>query len=222
MRLAVAAFVKTPGCSPIKTRLAAEIGEAHALEFYRLAVAAVRGVMVSAQTAGVIEPYWAVAEAGREVAWTGFATIAQGEGDLGARLDRVYARLLADYGGVALIGADAPALTVSHFVQAREALAQGAAYVMGPARDGGFYLLAGAKPIDAAIWDSVPYSQADTGRRLVQALAGRGRLQELLPLGDVDTRADLMSLARDLAALGEPSEEQRALSSWLSRSFSSF
>jgi len=107
MTAAVAIFVKTPGLSPVKTRLAAGVGVEAATEFHRLAAASVAGV---ARACGEeIVPYWAVAEqeALDAPAWRGFPTIWQGEGGLGARLDRIYATLLLRHGRVLLIGADA-------------------------------------------------------------------------------------------------------------------
>jgi glycosyltransferase A (GT-A) superfamily protein (DUF2064 family) len=109
MTPAVAIFVKTPGLSPVKTRLAAGgMGAEAATEFHRLSVAGV------ARACGDdVAPYWAVAE--REAlappAWRGFPAIWQGEGGLGARLDRIYATLLQRHGRVLLIGADAPQIT---------------------------------------------------------------------------------------------------------------
>ena len=74
--------------------------------------------------------------------------VQQGEGDLGARLDCVYAALR--HGGapaVALLGADAPQLSPKHLAEAGFlALEAGANFVIGPATDGGFYLFAGKAP----------------------------------------------------------------------------
>lgn len=112
MTPAVAIFVKTSGLSPVKTRLAVGgMGAEAATEFHRLAAASVAGVARACRDD--VAPYWAVAE--REAlaapAWRGFPAIWQGEGGLGARLDRIYATLLQRHGRVLLIGADAPQIT---------------------------------------------------------------------------------------------------------------
>ena len=59
----LAIFVKTPGVSPLKTRLAQAIGQDAAEAFHRLAAAAVADVAKQAQAAmpGLVA-YWAVAE----------------------------------------------------------------------------------------------------------------------------------------------------------------
>jgi glycosyltransferase A (GT-A) superfamily protein (DUF2064 family) len=46
---ALAIFVKTPGLSPVKTRLAEGIGQARAEAFYRLAVDAVAEVALATE-----------------------------------------------------------------------------------------------------------------------------------------------------------------------------
>ena len=61
---AVATFVKTPGISPLKTRLAKEIGEESAINFYNLSLNAIRNVLKAAEQESqkTLKPYWAVAE----------------------------------------------------------------------------------------------------------------------------------------------------------------
>jgi glycosyltransferase A (GT-A) superfamily protein (DUF2064 family) len=213
MKLAVAVFVKTPGLSPLKTRLAAGIGAAAAHEFYRLACAAVAEVLAGAPD---LSPWWAVAEAEGAGRWTGFPVVLQGEGPLGSRLDRVYAQLRAKM-PVALIGADAPQLGVAQLEAARAALAGGASFVLGPAADGGFYLFAGRAPVPAEVWGSVPYSATDTAARLAAALAPHGRVAYLEMLTDVDEAPDLLALAREFDAVPELSSAQRDLRDWLAR-----
>ncbi len=60
MSASLAIFVKTPGYSPVKTRLAASIGQRRAEQFHRLAAAAVAAVAKAAMPA--VTPYWAIAE----------------------------------------------------------------------------------------------------------------------------------------------------------------
>jgi hypothetical protein len=120
---ALAIFVKTPGLSPVKTRLAASLGTKAATRFHELAAAATAAVVHQCQP--LLIPYWAIAETGHPEAaraWPDFASVEQGEGDLGARLDRVYAHLQARHGRALLIGADAPQLTSALLRQALSAL----------------------------------------------------------------------------------------------------
>lgn len=209
---ALAIFVKTPGLSPIKTRLAAGIGEKDAGSFYALAI---RAVEASARLAAAdLVPCWAVAEAeaASHPLWSGFPTLAQGEGGLGDRLDHVYATLLARHGSVLMIGADSPQLTGADLQRAARSLDP---FAMGRAEDGGFWLFGGAVPIAREIWQSVPYSTEHTADRLLAAIAPWGPTRFLPSLHDVDRAEDLQSLALALESLPEPTPEQNALALWL-------
>lgn len=214
MTPALALFVKTPGLSPVKTRLAGTLGVVQATQFHRLAATATMAVVRRCQPELV--PYWAIAEAGATagLAWPELAQIRQGEGSLGARLHRVHAELQARHGRVLLIGADAPQVTPGLLVAALDAL-DAHPFVLGPAADGGFWLFGGREPIAPAVWLGVRYSQADTAAQLRSALAARGSLASLPTLTDVDMAADLPVLAQALSALAKPLPEQSALLDWL-------
>jgi glycosyltransferase A (GT-A) superfamily protein (DUF2064 family) len=206
---ALAIFVKTPGLSPVKTRLAAGIGVAKAEHFYRLAVEAV--AEVAAASIPSLVPYWAVAEraAMDDPMWSGFDRISQGEGGLGDRLDHVYARLLARHGSVLLIGADSPQITARGLADAAGAAHP---FAMGRAEDGGFWLFGGDRPINGAVWRAVPYSASDTADRLVARLEGVTFVETLR---DVDEAGDLVALRTALAGLAAPVPAQAALAAWL-------
>lgn len=207
---AVCIFVKTPGLSPVKTRLSAGIGQARALRFYELACAAVGAVVRSSGFLG----FWAVAEAAGAASWTRFPVLLQGEGDLGARLDTVYSTARRQASRVLLIGADAPQITAALLRQASGALAKDP-FVLGPATDGGFYVMGGARGIPREVWLETPYSAPDTAARLKAALSAYGTVAELATRTDVDERADLLRLRDELGRVEEPLEEQRALLRWL-------
>ena len=216
MTAAVAIFVKTPGLSPVKTRLAAALGTADATGFYRLAAAATAEVARSCQPA--LTPYWAIAEYGpvAAAAWHGFAHVEQGEGDLGERLDRIYATLQARHGRVLLIGADAPQLTPAMLRAALAVLDDtDEPFVLGEASDGGFWLFGGRVPIPKTVWCTVRYSQAHTASELRALLAPLGVVANAPRLTDVDNATDLPSLAHALAALPDPVPAQRTLHNWL-------
>lgn len=228
---AIAIFVKTIGLSPIKTRLARGIGSAAAETFHRLSCQATAAVV--RQAAERMTPYWAVAEpAGIEdPGWQNFPQIFQGEGELGTRLDRVYRTLLQSHSFVLLLGADSPQISALTLLQAATWAGQGQ-FVIGLAADGGFYLFGGAQAIPRSVWESVPYSKAETAKTLINALASN-----LTPLGiqqlptsfDVDTVQDLQQLQRELATIvaqeqtvrAEILPEQLILLDWINHLFCS-
>lgn len=209
----IAIFVKTPGHSPIKTRLAAGIGRDAAEAFHRRSAAAVAEVAM--QVGDGATAYWAVAEpaAMAAPAWRDLPRIAQGEGDLGARMARVYEALRARHGRAVLIGADAPQL-VAGDLRSAAALLDTHDAVLGPSADGGFWLFGGRDALPDAAWRDTPWSHPETARRFADALDGRS-LRRLRTLRDVDAAEDLPPLAAALRALTAPTPAQRALRDWL-------
>jgi rSAM/selenodomain-associated transferase 1 len=125
----------------------------------------------------------------------------QGEGDLGARMDRALRKALASGAkAAAILGADAPTLPRSLVDDAFARLAQGADAVIIPAHDGGYVLVGASRPVPA-LFAGVPW-----GTPLVQEatrrIAGEAGLvlAETAPWSDVDVEGDVRRLARELAA----------------------
>ncbi|CAN5756375.1 TIGR04282 family arsenosugar biosynthesis glycosyltransferase [soil metagenome] len=200
---ALAIWVKTPGLSPVKTRLAASIGTNAAEEFYRLSAQAVAAVVRQAvgTSAELLAPYWAVAEeaALAHPDWRAFPTVYQGEGDLGARLSHVYDTLLQRHSWVIFIGADAPQITSELLAEAAQVLNETGDFVIGPAEDGGYYLFGGSTPLPCTLWIAVPYSAGDTLEAFAELLRSFGSIRYLPRMFDVDTVDELMRLTRELA-----------------------
>jgi len=122
--------------------------------------------------------------------------------DLGARLHHVLSLSLAmGHLQVAAIGSDSPVLPAAFIGQAFDHLEAGADVVLGPAEDGGYYLIAMSQPqptILLPVQMSTPQVLSDT-----LALAEQAGLRvTLLPTWpDVDTMADVRLLVRLLNQL---------------------
>lgn len=225
---ALAIFVKTPGRSALKTRLAVALGREFAERWYWLAAQAVASVARRAAAHRGITTYWAVAEAQAEKDWSGFSSIAQGCGGLGARMARVHAQLVARHGFALLIGADAPQLSAEALAEAAHWLGGGtkrpdsdplpARLVLGPAADGGFWLFGANRIIADRAWTGVRYSRADTCRQFRRAMQTFGACRMLGELTDVDHADDLDTLRRALDELRDPTPEQCALMQWMDAS----
>jgi len=215
MKAAVAIFVKTPGRSPIKTRLAESLGRSQAEACYRLSA---QCVAESVADAGLIA-YWAVAEEDQPGAsfWDGFPRIAQGEGSLGRRMAQVHSDLVARHGAAILVGGDLPQIRPSELRQAGDWLASDAPrQSLGAARDGGFWLYGSNRKHSAKAWESVPYSTAETADRFVAAI-GVGEWQMLPTRTDLDRDADLEPVLHELRALDPAGRSQRQMIEWLER-----
>lgn len=219
LNAALAIFVKTPGLSPIKTRLALTLGAAAADEFYRLASRATAAVGRAAVAAGVeVTPYWAVAECAARAHpdWREFPTVWQGTGELGDRLEHVHNELRTRHELVLLIGADAPQICCADLAAAVAALRDPATpFALGRARDGGFWLLGSRAYIPHRSWQSVRYSDPRTAAELSDVLGTFGNIAYLPQLTDVDTAGDLPQLLRELDALSAPLPEQLAVHAWV-------
>lgn len=123
------------------------------------------------------------------------------EGSLGERMKAVMrASFSAGARAVALIGSDLPLITSAHLQATFSALARDPdALVLGPAADGGYYLIAASE-----VPDVFTHIEWGTDRVLAQTrdaarLAGL-RVQLLDVLGDVDTPEALRECANPLVA----------------------
>ncbi|MGE3535701.1 MAG: TIGR04282 family arsenosugar biosynthesis glycosyltransferase [Parachlamydiales bacterium] len=196
---AIASFVKTPGLSPVKTRLAQSLGQGAAERFHFLSAKCLERAIADAQgEMNSIAPFWAVAELDGlgHSAWENFNRIYQGKGTLGERLARVYEELFREFENVILVGADSPQLTSAHLLQALKSLEKNS-FVLGPASDGGFYLFGGRAPISREVWIQTPYSSDQTFQTLKASLTRLGDVGVLAELSDVDTVADLKNLLQN-------------------------
>ncbi len=212
----LAIFVKTPGHSPLKTRLAAGIGREAAETFHRLACAAVAEVARAAQVQRPgLTVYWAVAEAEAldDALWRDFPTIAQGEGDLGARMRSVSEALLARHDYTLLIGADAPQITFDDLLLAVEAL-DTCTYTLGPSSDGGFWLLGMRKLLPGPVWTETPWSQSITTEVLIKN-SNNESCRRLRIIRDVDTLEDLLQLKKSVDNLVNKNPKLDELIYWL-------
>ncbi len=218
-RIAIAVFVKTPGFSPVKTRLAKARGKEFAENFYKHSVLCIKDLLVDLKVHHPeIDAYWAIAEDLHLVSehWPDFFKIAQGNGDLGQRLNQVYGSLLKNYKSVILIGSDSPHLSVAPIDTAIRKLAT-SDFSIGRAHDGGFYLLAGQKEIEEKIWNSVPYSQENTSEKLVEFLSTDFKVTELEKNFDIDEEEDLEKLKTYFASQVTLTESQKNLAVFLNK-----
>jgi len=214
----LAIFVKTPGQSPVKTRLAQHLGRLKAEAFHLAAAAAVASVAQRAGLASDFTVYWAVAE--REAmaanAWKDLPCLFQGTGTLGERMDAVYRQLRTNDGFAILVGADAPQLRAEALMRAAIWLdAPEPRLVIGRARDGGFWLFGGNVMLPPEAWLQPTYSQSMTAHEFTHAMSTYGRWLELELLSDVDCVEDLAVACSELKALNSLTLEQQRLLDWL-------
>lgn len=190
-------MVKEPRPGRVKTRLGREIGMTNAALWYRH------------QTVRLLrrldDPRWelvlAVSPDGasrRCHAWPArFRRIPQGSGDLGQRMSRA---LRVSRGPCVLIGSDIPGIEKSHIAAAFLGLGASES-VVGPAFDGGFWLVGLRHPARASksLFEAVRWSHPKTLSDTVPTLPQPVHYVETL--SDVDDANDLVKqLQRDLPA----------------------
>ncbi len=218
MSAALAIFVKTPGLSPVKTRLAKIIGSSHAGDFHNQAAHCVQQSAALALAGVSGSGYFAVAEkkALDHSQWQSWPVLWQGEGGLGDKMFTVYQTLRRRHGAAVLIGADIPQVRPAMLLNALAALATDSpTWVYGPSADGGFWLIGGNCPIPEAVWTSVRYSQADTGEQFLAGLAKVGAGLTLPVLNDIDEFEDLVLLHQTFTQETQWLCEQVRLGRWL-------
>ena len=118
-------------------------------------------------------------------------SLPQGEGDLGERMRRAFARAFAQGARqVVVIGADCPGLTPALFAQAFGALER-KDLVLGPAMDGGYYLIGLSQPAPA-LFSQIPWGSGEVlAATLKRAQSLNLSTHTLEPLADVDRPEDL-------------------------------
>ena len=184
-----AAFLlKAPRPGLVKTRLAAEVGPERALSLYRLMAERTAAAVREAGWPGTI--WYDPPEAEEEMRrWLGaeWTYEAQPPGDLGTRLARAVA---AEPGQCpVLLGGDCPGLS-GDLLREAAALLERYRVVVGPAEDGGYYLLGGRVPLPD-LFTGMPWSTDRLFQETRRRLELMGVVWAALPrLRDVDTGAD--------------------------------
>lgn len=185
-------LARAPEAGRAKTRLAAAIGEPHALQVYR------RLLAITAEAAIAWPGPRLLASAGDPAAFVGtglerLPRVDQADGGLGVKIASAVALGLGRASAVLVIGSDCPGLSEPALAAVVGALAA-APVAFGPADDGGFWAIATrdcrAGELVAAL--PVPWSSRETLATLRSALAAAGFPSALGPtLADLDTVADL-------------------------------
>lgn len=212
---AIAIFVKTPGLSPVKTRLAASLGQEIAESFHLASAKTIADVAQTLSLSTDITPYFAVAEepAMNHEYWKNLPRILQCEGGLGERMAHVYQTLLDQHDYVILVGADIPQMSTNDLLGATDWLnySEQTRFAFAPSEDGGFWLFGGNHIIPSKIWTDVVYSTNTTGTQFYSHIEKLGEVKTLESLHDVDELKDLIPLYNSLTQLNNPIPAQKAL-----------
>jgi uncharacterized protein len=199
----VMVFARAPTPGEAKTRLIPALGKAGAAALHRRLVMHSLDIAASAGLGPVelwcapdtADPFFRACE--RRL---GASLHSQGEGDLGARMQRAFESALARARRAILVGSDIPALTAQYLRDADQALVRGDDAAIGPAQDGG-YVLIGLSRCDPELFRDIPWGGPEVlAETRVRMAALSWRCSELPVLWDVDRPEDLERLPEELRA----------------------
>ncbi|MEM6273999.1 MAG: TIGR04282 family arsenosugar biosynthesis glycosyltransferase [Myxococcota bacterium] len=191
--LTVAIFAKPPRPGESKTRLGEALGPESAA---RLAHAFLDDSLSQLSRFRALQPVLATTEPWPRLEFPipdEFAVWQQGDGDLGARIERIMSRALENTQTAVALGADTPGLPEKLMVEAVHGLQANDA-VLGRAEDGGFYLL-GLRHCPPGLLRDLPWSQPNTASATQIRLERQGfSVARASPWFDIDTLRDLHRL----------------------------
>lgn len=194
-------FTKPAIAGRVKTRLIGELTAEQAAGLHE----AFLGDLVERMSGGdfALRIAWAL-DPGESVPVSPVPAFLQQGADLGERLFDGLAKAAAEHDLVAAIGSDHPELPISHIHGGFDKLAAGAQVVLGPATDGGYYLVGTTRQtLNREIFSGIDWSTERVLESTLERCHDLGLAVELLPTGaDVDTPDDLIRLASRLAEGG--------------------
>lgn len=213
----VLVFARLPELGKVKTRLARAIGEAKALAVYEAMLRDLLASIGPSSERTEIEVMWAPTEAanGERLAraFNGYPTAMQTGDTLGDRLAMAFSERFFFHRTekIVAIGVDDPRLSRSTLDQAL-ALLDSCEWVLGPATDGGYYLIgcrAGA--FDSAIFAGVEWGSSSVLQETLSRIAASQQTVAMLPERyDIDVEDDLRRYATD----GDGGELAALLREW--------
>jgi len=181
-------FIKNPEKGRVKTRLAQTVGDDMALKIYLALLEHTQKIALAIDANRLLfysqfideEDQWSNAD---------FQKKMQASGDLGNRMMMAFRQALAQHQKVVIIGSDCASLTIEIVEKAFELL-EAVDYVVGPAKDGGYYLL-GMKENSPALFEDMIWSTDQVFPTTIKRIKASNKKYALLPeLSDIDYEED--------------------------------
>lgn len=192
-------FIKYPEARKVKTRLGAEVGFEFAAELYRLFI---QQTFDLAQNCSAQKVIVAFEPAERKLDFAEFvpkkfAIFPQEGKNLGERMLNAFKDAFArGYKNVAILGSDSPTLPLENIDDAFEKLSK-SDLVLGPAEDGGYYLI-GLNKAYRGLFENIEWSSHSVLQLTIESAKKLQLSYKLLPNWyDVDNKETLMRAAKD-------------------------
>ncbi len=197
MKKALIIFVRNPELGKVKTRLANTLGDEKALDIYNKLLQHTLEIAVATVATKYVFYFDKIED---EDIWNadGFLKILQKDGDLGDKMEAAFLGLFnKGYESVVIIGSDCFELTTNIINDAFSHL-EIVDVVIGPANDGGYYLL-GMKKLFLFIFKNKKWSTEIVFNETIQELRDENiSYRTLAVLTDVDTEEDWLATKKYL------------------------
>ena len=195
MKTALIIFVKNQRYGQVKTRLAAKLGHDQAFEAYKILVQHTLQISLTIKA----DKFLFYHEKIEKDEWPGIAErLVQRGDDLGTRMKNAFALLFSkNYDKVLIIGSDCLEITDSIIEQGFSKL-DSTDVVIGPARDGGYYLL-GLKENSPLLFENIEWSTSKVLAQTTKACKENNLDYSMLELlNDIDEAGDWLKAKQAL------------------------
>ncbi len=181
-------FIKNPELGKAKTRLAATVGDEHALAIYMELLRHTREI-ARATDANRLLFYSQFVDDTDDWKNEDFQKYVQAKGDLGHKMQAAFEFALMEHDKAVIIGSDCASLTPEIVAEAFQKLDE-FPFVIGPATDGGYYLL-GMRKFSPSLFEHIAWStEAVLPTTLARIEALNADYHLLTELSDIDYEED--------------------------------
>ena len=181
-------FVRNPELGKVKTRLAQTLGDQRALEIYLALLQHTRQIAERTEASRLLF-YSHFIDVDDDWPNDFFEKSLQVQGDLGAKITAGFQKAFEEHAQVLIIGSDCASLTTAIVEEGFEAL-NTHDFVLGPALDGGYYLL-GMNSFTPSLFEDMPWSTDQVASLSLEKMKALGGRCHLLPaLSDIDFAED--------------------------------
>jgi hypothetical protein len=183
-------FVRNPVPGKVKTRIAEAVGEDKALHIYKELLQHTHDIAVNIAADKYVF-YSEYVQPGDSWEDDSYQKLLQAGKTLGDKMSNAFSCLFGEsYEKIVIIGSDCYELTTEIIEQAFESLSDKDT-VIGPAQDGGYYLL-GMKKMIPGVFENKNWSTSSVFNSTIQDFEKAGIRYKVLPvLKDIDTIEDI-------------------------------
>ncbi len=180
-------FARKPELGKAKTRLAATVGNKKALEIYFRLLTHTKLITENLPC----DKYVFLTHEQDDNFWNGFNAEIQKDETLGEKMQHAFSLLFKKgYENVLIIGTDCPGITTEIVADGFKKL-KTQDVVIGPAEDGGYYLL-GMNKLQTDLFKDISWSSERVRQQTIDKLKKQNLTHSLLPtLNDVDEEKDV-------------------------------